>query len=50
MKCKVIKPCMIEVLSGEVEVTERQFNFAKGFLEIIKEEKKEEKKKSTKKK
>lgn len=49
MKCKVIKPCVIEVLSGEVEVSERQFNFAKEYLKII-EEKKEEKKKSTKKK
>lgn len=50
MKCKVIKPCVIKVESGEVEVSERQYLFAKDYLEIIKEEKKEEKKKSTKKK
>lgn len=49
MKCKVIKPCVIRVESGEVEVSERQYLFAKDYLEII-EEKKEEKKKSTKKK
>lgn len=51
MKCKVIKPCVIEVLSGEVEVSNRQYLFAREYLEIMQEEKKAEtKKKTTKKK
>lgn len=50
MKCKVIKPCVIEVLSGEVEVSNRQYLFAKDYLEVIQEEQKAEKKKTTKKK
>lgn len=50
MKCKVIKPCVIEVLSGEVEVSNRQYLFAREYLEVIQEEKKAEKKKTTKKK
>lgn len=50
MKCKVIKPCVIEVLSGEVEVSNRQYLFAKDYLEVIQEEPKAEKKKTTKKK
>lgn len=47
MKVKVIKPCVIEVLSGEVEVTETQYLFASSYLEKQEEP---EKKKTTKKK
>lgn len=49
MKCKVIKPCVIEVLSGEVEVSERQYLFAKDYLEVTQEKPKAEKKASKKK-
>lgn len=51
MKCKVIKPCVIEVQSGEVEVSGYQYLFAKDYLEVIEEDKpKAEKKKTPKKK
>lgn len=49
MICKVVKPCVIEVKSGEVEVSERQYLFAKDYLEIVEDKPQAEKKKTKKK-
>ena len=35
MLVKVIKPVVLEVLSGEVEITEEQFNYVRQYVEPL---------------